>query len=248
MCLEEKVSRIASSLYGYTCTLSSGPSSASQQAAIENYFPRLQPEGFAYSGCFSDPPESSRVRLDKRKGVAELDRHLIPGDQVVIANTPAVWSGPKDFVRIMEDWIKRGVGVHLLDIGMDSRTELGTTIMNCLAKCVEAFHVILPSERAKVSVAKKRQSRKALNGNPPLGFMLVGRKNYRRPVPDLRERRVMARILAWHEKGHSIDWIYFSLIRDRVRTRSGREWGRTRIWKALGAEMRLQNGKQGQPF
>jgi hypothetical protein len=244
MCLEEKATRIASSLYGYTCPLSSGPSSASQQTAIETYFTRLQPEGFTYGGCFSDPPESSRVRLDKREGVGDLDRHLVPGDQIVIASTPAVWNRPKEFIRIAAAWIKRAVGVHLLDLGMDSRTELGRTIMNCLIKCVESFHVILPRERAQLSVAKKRRFRKALNGNPPLGFKLVGRKDHRRCVPDPKEREVMGRILQWHKEGHSIDRIYFALIRDRVRTRQGREWGRTRVWEAIRAEKRLRNSSR----
>jgi DNA invertase Pin-like site-specific DNA recombinase len=241
MRVEEKISAIASTLFGYTCPISSGPSSASQQAAIENYFPQLQPEGFTYGGCFSDPSDSSP--LNKRNGVSELDGRLVPGAQVVIANTPAVWSGPKDFIRLLETWIKRGVGVHLLDVGMDSRTEQGTIIMHCLAKCVESFHVILPREQAQLSVAKKRRLRKALNGNAPLGFKLVGPKDYRRCVPDAKEREVMRRILQLHEEGHSIDRIYFALIRDRVRTRQGREWGRTRVWEAIRAERTLREPK-----
>jgi DNA invertase Pin-like site-specific DNA recombinase len=241
MCLEEKVTRVASTLYGYTCPISSGPSSASQLAAIENYFTRLQPEGFTYGGCFSDPSDAGK--LTKRKVVADLDSHLKLGDQVVIANTPAVWSGPKDFIRLVEAWIKRGVGVHLLDVGMDSRTDQGKIILHCLAKCVESFSVILPREQAQLSVAKKRRCRKALNGNPPLGFKLVGAKDRRRCVPDLKEREVMGRILQWHEEGHSIDRIYFALIRDRVQTRRGREWGRTRVWKAISAERTLRGPK-----
>jgi len=113
-------------------------------------------------------------------------------------------------------------------------------MMGWLPKIVEAFNDILPRERAYASVAKKRWSRKSLNGNPPLGFKLVGPKDHRRCVPDPKEREVMGRILRWHNEGYSIDWIYFALIRDRVRTREGREWGRTRIWEAIRAEMRLQ--------
>lgn len=186
--------------------------------------------------------------LDKREGVLKLDRCLIPGDQVVIANTPAVWNRPKDFIRIMERWINQEVGVHLLDMGMDSRTERGRTIMNCLEKYVEAFHVILlilPRERvrAQLSVAKKRRFRKALNGNPPLGFKLVGPRDHQRCVPDPKEHEVMGRIFQLHEEGHSVDRIHFALIQDRVRTRQGREWCGTRVWEAIKAERHLRDLK-----
>jgi hypothetical protein len=240
-CIEAKVTAIVPTVYGYTRPIFSGPSSASQKAEIESYFARLQPEGFAYGGCFSDPPDSGRVHLVEREAGRELDRRLKPGDQVVFS-TLLVWSRPMDFSRTAEAWMQRGIGIHVISVGVDSRTEKGKLGIRVVQVCAEAFDNVLPREQACASVAKKRRLRKALNGNPPLGFKLVGPKDHRRCVPDSKEREVMGRILGWHKEGHSTDWIYFALIRDRVRTREGREWGRTRIWEAIRAKRKLRDG------
>src|SRR6266478_1276778 len=239
MSLEAKVSGIVPTVYGYTRPIYASPSSDSQRADIENYFAQLQPEGFAYGGCFSDPSDTNRVPLVEREAGRELDRRLQPGDQVVFS-TLLVWARPRGFWRTAEDWIKRGIGVHVVDIGLDTRTENGKIGMGVIQSCSEAFDDILPREEACASVAKKRSLKKALNGNPPLGFKLVGPKGDRRCVPDPEEREVMGQILEWYKEGYSTDRIYFALIENRVRTRQGREWGRTRIWEAIRSPLRLR--------
>lgn len=246
MFLEAKVNGKVLTVYGYTRSIFSGPSSTSQQSEIENYFALLQPDGFAFSGFFCDPPSSYGVPLVKREAGRELDRRLKAGDQVAFS-TLVVWTSRGDFWRTAEQWIKRGVGVHVVDIGLDSRTENGKIAMGLLQCCIEAFDIILPRERAQVSVAKKRSFGKALNGNPPLGFKLVGPKGHRRCVADPEEWEVIRQIWVWHKQGYSIDRIYFALIDNRVLTRHGREWGRTRIWEAKRAAKRLTsaNGSSG---
>ena len=106
--MEANVPGIVPTVYGYTRPICSGSSSTSQQAEIETYFAQLQQEGFNYGGCFSDPFDSSRLPLGERKAFVELDRHLKPGAQVVIANTSTVWNRPKDFTRIAGQWISSG--------------------------------------------------------------------------------------------------------------------------------------------
>src|SRR6266849_72923 len=147
MFLEAKVTGKVLTVYGYARPILGGPSFDLQQADIEKYLARLQPEGLTFGGCFSDPPSSNGVPLVEREAGRELDRRLKPGDQVVFT-TLVVWTSREDFWRTAEEWIKRGVGVHVVDIGLDSRTENGKIAMGIIQCCSEAFEDVLPREQA----------------------------------------------------------------------------------------------------
>lgn len=50
----------------------------------------------------------------------------------------------------------------------------------------------------------------------------------------------MRQLVEWQQQGQSLDRIYFRLLSTKIKTRRGREWSRTRIHRAIQAELALR--------
>jgi len=91
----------------------------------------------------------------------------------------------------------------------------------------------------------KRAEKKAAGlkycARPPLGFRWAGTPGRQRRVVDDYELMIMGKIVEWKEKGYSWYEIASHLLRQRVRTRDGREWSVARCRRAYQAELRRKS-------
>jgi DNA invertase Pin-like site-specific DNA recombinase len=95
------------------------------------------------------------------------------------------------------------------------------------------------SERTAAAVRIARQNGKAANGFAGYGFRLIGPKGHKRRVTDIEERASMRRIVKSRCDGCSWEAIYFEFLKLGIRTREGKEWSLSRIYRAFQAELRL---------
>jgi hypothetical protein len=123
------------------------------------------------------------------------------------------------------------------------RFKPGTAEHEAACRMLEGY---LAARRARAREAKAgaRLAGKPVNGQCPLGFKLIGPRGRRRRVPDLKERRQMAAILRYRLEGCTWDEIYFHFLQHKVKVKKPgkkpREWSRTRLQRALLAELQLQ--------
>src|SRR5260370_5963528 len=80
-------------------------------------------EGVQWGGVFSDGASAVHIRFANRKRGRELILRLEPGDHVAMTRLDrAFWDLPEALKRI-RTWIGQGVIVHVLDCGIDTKTE-----------------------------------------------------------------------------------------------------------------------------
>lgn len=243
------------SVYGYIRVSDekqkqSGLGIAAQKKQIEDYARRLA--GAKYVRTLADQAVSARRKpLIERPRGAELDALLKAGDHVVIAKLDRAFRNLRDFATTMERWRKRGVYVHVLDLGVDTTTPVGELVAGIMA-AVAQWESSRIGERIRdaqrVAVAMGRSS----NGRHRVGFRLV--RHTLPPLPGLREkrqvwllkpcprqRRNMALIVDLRKKKH-LTWaaVAAELNRRRLKTGEGRPWSHQNAWYAYHAELDLR--------
>lgn len=66
-----------------------------------------------------------------------LDQVLVKGDHVVFARLDRACRNLHDFAGLLERWHKRGVFVHLLDVGVDTSTPVGQLVAGIMASIAQ---------------------------------------------------------------------------------------------------------------
>jgi DNA invertase Pin-like site-specific DNA recombinase len=101
------------------------------------------------------------------------------------------------------------------------------------------------SERTAAAVRIARQNGKAANGFAGYGFKYAGAKRHKRRVADTEERVTMKRIVKSRCDGCSWEAIYFEFLKLGIKTKEGKEWSISRLYRAFQAELRLMAKEAG---
>ena len=133
------------------------------------------------------------------------------------------------------------------DLNLDTSTPTGDMVIKILSIVAEWERRRI-GERTAAAVRMARQNGKAANGFAGYGFKYVGAKGHKRRVADPDERATMKRIVKSRCDGCSWEAIYFEFLKLGIKTKEGKEWSISRLYRAFQAELRLmakEAGSQG---
>jgi DNA invertase Pin-like site-specific DNA recombinase len=160
---------------------------------------------------------SGGVPLDQRAGgqrlLAAVEAHQRVTGQgrgirqrrpchVLAVKLDRLFRGTVDALKTTEQWTKRGVSMHLVDLGgqtVDTSSPMGRFFLTMLASVAEMERGLI-AERTQAALRHKVAQGLQAGGEAPLGFMHEGGRIVEHP----RERATMERIRALRARALSL--------------------------------------------
>jgi DNA invertase Pin-like site-specific DNA recombinase len=144
-----------------------GHSLADQEHRLRGY---VQTLGLTVSGVFIEAGVSGAKRLHTRPKGSELLATLEAGDHVVATKLDRMFRSASDALNVAEDFHKRGVHLHLLDIGGDvTGNGVGKLVFSILAAVAEMERGRI-SERVRSVKQHLRDGGYFTGGKRPRGY------------------------------------------------------------------------------
>jgi DNA invertase Pin-like site-specific DNA recombinase len=223
-----------------------------QQANAKRAFQyEYEPKGFALADIIQDPAESGGKPLLNRPGGSRLHEVLQAGDVVVFPKLDRGFRSVEDMLKTVRLWKAKGVHVRMLDISVDTSTQVGEMILTVMA-AVAQFERQRIGERLRAHWAHRRKLAQETGDKcivtsvrPPYGFKVCRSGNRRRWVPDGAQRQLGRAIVDWRDQqGWSFHRIWSHLLKNRIyrlNSKGGkREWSLNGIRGVYVAERKLQ--------
>src|SRR5262249_17841958 len=157
---------------------------------------------------------------------------------VIMAKLDRGFRRTDDCCNMVNQWKVRAVTLHIRDLNLDTSTPTGDMVIKILSIVAEWERRRI-GERTTAAVKLARQNGKAANGFAGYGFKWVGARGQKRRVEDSAERAIMKSIVKSRCDGCSWEQIYFGFLNQGIRTREGKEWSLSRIYRAFQAELHL---------
>src|SRR5262249_7659268 len=148
-----------------------------------------------------------------REGGREMLVQLKPGDHVIITDLSRAFRNFREAVNQFEEWVSRGIHVHVTRLGMDTRTILGRFAIRLLAALAE-MESETTAERTRIVMQDRKKRFGCASQNGMYGKKWLKKKNGERQlVDDPDERAVMAQIVRLHDQERfSFREIYWHFI------------------------------------
>lgn len=144
-----------------------GHSLADQEHRLRGY---VQTLGLTVSGVFIEAGVSGAKRLHTRPKGSELLATLEAGDHIVATKLDRMFRSASDALNVAEDFHKRGVHLHLLDIGGDvTGNGVGKLVFSILAAVAEMERGRI-SERVRSVKQHLRDGGYFTGGKRPRGY------------------------------------------------------------------------------
>lgn len=233
-----------SNAYGYgrvstAVQVEEGHSLENQAAAAKGYYEKsLKAQGVAWAGMFVDKVShagkrgvSGKTPLSERPAGSKLCSALAKGDHVVMLDLTRGFRNFADAIVTIEGWIKDGVVVHLVRQQINTGTPHGKMVFRLMAMFAEMERE-MAAERTREVLEHKRKLGQATGGPAGYGFKYEGKRGERRRVVDDAEMETIQRIDSMHKGGMTYTEIYFTFLREGVKTKGGKTWSRNRIHRA----------------
>lgn len=216
-------------IYGY-CRVSTGRQAAEgeslgvQRRQIEGY---AHMHGWAVDATFVEEGVSGSKPLGQRPEGARLLARLTSGDMVVAAKLDRVFRSALDALQMVEEFRKRGVRLHLIDLGGDiSGNGLSRLFLTIAAAFAEAERDRI-RERVATVKADQRQRGRYLGGRVPFGYVVSEAGSL---VPDEAQQRAIQFIQVRQGEG-----VALRTIAREVRERFGLRLSHTGVQNVLRA-------------
>lgn len=215
-----------------------GMSLAAQEDQLRAY---CKMRGLELVELVCDPGVSAGKELRTRAGGRRLLDLVKQGDvgAVVGLKLDRLFRNTIDALTIAGDWDKRGVALHLVDMGgtaIDTSTAIGQYIFTMLAGAAEMERNLI-RERTRDALAAKRR-RSELVGRIPFGHMLSADGKHLQENPD--EQAVIVLVRRLRASGQSQQAIADKLNQDRVPARGRRgepaSWSQAKVGRLLRRE------------
>ncbi len=120
------------------------------------------------AGCtriFSDHGVSGAKHPSQRPGWAELEAYLRPGDAVVVQALDRLGRSTRDLLELVEQLRERGIGLRVLQLGVDTATPAGQLVLTVIAALAQMEREVL-ADRVRDGLAAAR-ARGRKGGRPP---------------------------------------------------------------------------------
>lgn len=128
-----------------------------------------QLEGYELVAVYSDPGTSGSVPFSKREGGKAISAAAQPGDVIVATKLDRAFRSAHDALGTLRDLKKRGIGLHLKDLGAVTESSVSAMIFGLLSNVAE-FEVARRSERIREVKASHKTTGRFLGGEAPLGY------------------------------------------------------------------------------
>lgn len=158
--------------------------------------------------------------------VARLDRS--EGEGVVAARLDRLFRSALDCSVVTTRWRERRVGLHALDLNVDTTTPMGEFFLTVLSAFAQMERRVI-RERIQTALDHKKR-RHERTGGVPYGYRL--RENGVDLVPDTAEQAVVRRVLQDHADGQSTAAIARALAAEGVQSRGAR-WHATTVARMI---------------
>jgi DNA invertase Pin-like site-specific DNA recombinase len=228
---------------GY-CRQSSLCQLESQQAFIEDY---CRGERLQLAGVFADEAGAADVPLSERPAGQLLFQHLCPGCQVIAHELSLAFSSIGHFLATMKTWLPSEITLHLLRAPnrplVFSPILIGVTpddfvvLMETAFKACAALTHALRSETTRQALNKLKVSGRRYTAYPGYGYKWLGRKGKQMRVPDLEETKTIGFLRQKSNQGFSLTQLKQELLTKGIKTSDGRQWSRSRIYRAIRANV-----------
>jgi DNA invertase Pin-like site-specific DNA recombinase len=169
-----------------------------QRRQIEGY---AMMRGLELTEIFVEEGVSGSVPIADRPAGGKLFAQLKKGDAIIAPKLDRLFRSALDALQVVEDLKKRGVSLHLLDLGGDvSGNGVSKVFMTIAASFAEL-------EREKIS-ERTRDAKRYLSsqgvfigGSRPFGYDIVEDGDVKRLVPNEAEQAVVDRMKAMRQAG-----------------------------------------------
>ena len=169
-----------------------------QRGQIEGY---AMMRGLELTEIFVEEGVSGSVPIADRPAGGKLFAQLKKGDAIIAPKLDRLFRSALDALQVFEDLKKRGVSLHLLDLGGDvSGNGVSKVFMTIAASFAEL-------EREKIS-ERTRDAKRYLSsqgvfigGSRPFGYDIVEDGDVKRLAPNEAEQAVVARMKAMRQAG-----------------------------------------------
>lgn len=176
---------------------SEGESLDVQERTIAGY---AMMHGLALDRVFREKGVSGSKPLDQRPEGAALIEALAPGDVVITAKLDRMFRSALDALRVLGELQKRGVSLHMIDLGGDVTSNgISKLVFTILSAVAEAERDRI-RERVADTKADQRQRGRFLGGAVPFGWV-VGANKELQAVPEAQE--AIGRMKAMRAAGES---------------------------------------------
>lgn len=208
----------------------SGVSLGAQEEAVRAY---CAMRGLELAEVVVDAGVSGGKPLSSRPGGRRLAAALAASrsSAVVAYKMDRLFRDAADCLTVTQDWLRRGVALHLVDLGgqsIDSASPMGRFFLTIMAGCAEWERNVI-RERTRAALAHLRARGRRVGGVPyglragPDGVL----------VPEPAEARAASLARAWRAQGMSL-----RSIRDRLEAEGhpprGRSWHLTTVSRMCG--------------
>lgn len=145
--------------------------------SLDNQIERLafyaKSKGLEVTEVFADKDVSASVPLEKRKQGRRLLASLKKGDTVIATKLDRVFRNSLDALQTVERFKKKGVELHLLDLGGSVTSGGVAQLFFTMLAAFAEFERERIGERIKESKARNKLAGNFLGGDVPFGYDLV---------------------------------------------------------------------------
>jgi DNA invertase Pin-like site-specific DNA recombinase len=198
-------------------------------------------------GVYVDRAADEDRPLRERQAGRHLAADLRRGDHLVVARFDRICRSYLEFARLLDDWTRLGVVLHLADPGCvldpsnpscQAMVKLFTQFANCERR--------LRGLRTRKGIAALRASGQRYSRIAPWGFQWKRRNKKQVMVPAPREQRIAMRAAELRAQGYSFDQIRQYLNYTwRVRNRKGNQFGGEDVRRIVFTGAELLRAAQG---
>ncbi len=222
---------------------SEGTSMDTQQAAIQAYFDyKLGPHGFKFGGWFRDPGKSGLKPFRHRPAGSQLVTLASEGDAVIFAKLDRGFRSTQDMLENVQRWKALKVGVHLLDLSVDTTTELGVMLITVVAAVAQMERSMI-IERTTAGKKRRQADGYFMGGAPPYGYSLTGPPKFQVLVPRPEQRAYGARIVENYRNGINAHDSFLMFTQERYKI-DGRVPDEKMLRSWYHRELKLQEAEQ----
>lgn len=161
--------------FGYVRVSTNSQAQDGDSLSVQEQTIRLvcQLEGYDLQGIYSDPAVSGSVPFARREGGAAILAKVQSGDVIVGVKLDRCFRSGHDALGTLADLKKRGVGLHLKDLGGDVTSSNVSALVFGLLSAVAEFERSRIAERVRDVKANQRSRGRYLGGDAPAGHVLV---------------------------------------------------------------------------
>lgn len=198
--------------YGRVSTADQATSVDVQTARLREYAER---QGTQLAKLFIDEDVSGALPLKHRPQGRRMWDDLQPGDRVVFCKVDRCFRSMADAATTLAFWRNIGVGVTIVDLGIDVATPAGELFFNQLASFA-AFERQMIGTRIREAIAQRKSAGRPYGHARPLGWVRSGPGKAATWAVCAEERRLGQRVVQMRDAGMTLNEVARTLAREGI--------------------------------